>query len=237
MGFSGKFLRCNSGPDWKGQLDLTSNRRFLPIRSQSFTGFVLAGGASRRMGRSKAMILIEGETLLARQVWLARSVCRRVVVVGGRTKNLRSLDVPVVPDVVAGRGPIAGIYTALLETRTDFNLVLGCDMPFINRRLIGYLAKRAICSASDVTVPRSREGRLQPLCAVYRRRALYAIRTRLAAGENRPRRFFPNVDCTIIPWTQFDLAGFQPSIFCNMNGPEDYEYARRRLEGSTMKSA
>lgn len=197
---------------------------------------MLAGGASRRMGRPKAMLSIDGETMLARQVRLARSVCRRVVVVGGRLKHSKELDVPVVPDTVAGRGPLAGIYTALLETRTDFNLVLGCDLPFINQRLVGYVAGHALGNGSDVTVPRSREGYLQPLCAVYRRRALYAIRRSLTAGENKLRHFFPKVSCTIIPWAQLVSAGFQPSTFGNMNSPQDFEYARRRLEGASITS-
>ena len=91
----------------------------------------------------------------------------------------------------------------------------------------------AIAAGSDVTVPRSREGRVEPLCAVYRRRALHAIRTSLAAGQNKLSNFFPKVRCVFIPWSDLARAGFQPSVFDNMNTPEDYDYARRRLEGST----
>lgn len=212
----------------------TSDKSFLPGRLSSFlTGFVLAGGSSRRMGRPKAMLLIEGETMLERQIRLLRSVARRVVVVGGSLEYSTKFDVPVAPDVVSGRGPLAGINTALLQTRTEFNLVLGCDLPFVNRCLLGFLAAHAIAAGSDVTVPRSREGRVEPLCAVYRRRALHAIRTSLAAGQNKLSNFFPKVRCVFIPWSDLARAGFQPSVFDNMNTPEDYDYARRRLEGST----
>jgi molybdenum cofactor guanylyltransferase len=188
------------------------------------------------MGRPKANLLIEGETLLDRQMRLLRSVARRVVAVGGSPDYSKDSNVVLAPDIVAGRGPLAGIYTALHETRTEFNLVLGCDLPFLNRGLLDYLAIRAIGAGCDVTVPRSREGRLQPLCAVYRRRALYAVRTTLAAGENKPRSFFPRVRCTVIPWQELARAGFQASIFGNMNTPEEYEYARRRIEGPTLAS-
>jgi len=233
-------LSLSGGSDQESErktpLSLISDKQSQSGRSVYLGGFVLAGGDSRRMGRPKAALLIDGETLLDRQIRLLRLVARRVAVVGGPPKSSKYFNVPLVPDLVTGRGPLAGIHTALLETRREFNFVLGCDLPFVNRRLLEWLALRAIASGSDVTVPRSREGRLQPLCAVYRRRALYAVRTSLAAGENKPRSFFPKVRCIVISWQELARAGFQPSIFGNLNTPEDYEDARKRIEGSSMIS-
>lgn len=189
------------------------------------------------MGRSKASLQFDGESMLERQIRVLRSVTRRVVVVGGEPGYLDKFDVPVIPDVVANRGPLVGIYTALLESRTEFSLILGCDLPFVNPTLLACLMLRARAEGSDVTVPRSRDGRLQPLCAVYSRRALYAVRTRLAQGENKLSGFFPMVRCTFIPWRELADAGVRASAFDNMNTPEDYEYARRRVEGSAATLA
>jgi molybdenum cofactor guanylyltransferase len=199
-------------------------------RFADLTGSVLVGGASHRMGRAKASLLLDGESLLERQVRLLRSVARRVTVVGRASGYLDEFDVPIFPDAALKRGPLGGIYTALLESRTEYNLLLGCDLPFVNRGLLAWLALRAMAEGSDVTVPRSRDGRLQPLCAVYRRRALYAVRTRLALGENKLSGFFPMVRCITIPWRELAGAGFRATVFDNMNTPEDYEYARRRVE-------
>jgi len=168
--------------------------------------------------------------MLQRQTRLLRTVAHRVIAVGGSVDYLDRLDVPVVPDEIPGRGPLAGIYTALLKSRTEFNMVLGCDLPFVNVRLLAYLAGRALSYGSDVTVPCSRDGRLQPLCGVYRRRALYAVRTRLALGANKISGFFPMVHCDVIPWREVAGAGFTPTVFDNMNTPEEYEHARKRLE-------
>jgi molybdenum cofactor guanylyltransferase len=184
------------------------------------------------MGRPKATLLIEGRTMLERQIRLLYTVARGVAIVGGSLAFSKEFNVRHVPDVVTGRGPLAGIYAALLETKTEFNLVLGCDLPFINRRLLGYLAVRAVDGGTDVTIPRSRDGRLQPLCAVYRRRTVHAIRASLAVGENRLRSFFPKVRGAMIPWSDLAGAGFGSFIFDNMNTPRDYEYARKRLEAS-----
>lgn len=184
------------------------------------------------MGRPKADLRLDGEPMLVRQIRLLRKVAQRVVVVGGKPGYLDEFNVPQIPDAFAGRGPLAGLYTALLESRTDFNLVLGCDLPFVNRRLLGFLVARAAAAGSDVTVPRSHDGRLQPLCAVYRRRALYAVRSCLEAGDNKLRGFYPRVHCKIIAWRELADAGFRASIFNNMNTPEDYEYARIRCEAA-----
>ncbi len=186
------------------------------------------------MGCPKASLRLDGESMLERQIRLLRSVAHRVTVVGGPTGYLQEIDAPYVPDVVTGRGPLGGIYTALLQSRTEFSLVLGCDLPFVNRNLLACLMLRAKADGSDVAVPRSPDGRLQPLCAVYRRRALYAVRTRLALGQNKLSSFFPMVRCTAIPWRELADAGVRPRVFDNMNTPEEYEYARRRVEGPAV---
>lgn len=214
------------------------NNRLPFARFADFTGFVLAGGASRRMGRPKASLQLDGESMLDRQIRLLRSVARRVMVVGGGPAGyLDRVDVPIVADIVAMRGPLGGIYTALLRTRTELSLVLGCDLPFATRNLLACLMLRATAERSDATVPRSPDGRLQPLCAVYRRTALYAVRTRLTLGLNKPSGFFPMVRFTAIPWRDLADAGVRPIEFENMNTPEDYESARKRIEGPGMVSA
>jgi molybdopterin-guanine dinucleotide biosynthesis protein A len=218
-------------------LPFVSNKPFPSARFTDLTGFVLVGGASRRMGRAKASLLLDGESMLDRQIRVLRSVACRIAVVGGQPGYLDEFDVPCVPDAVTGRGPLGGIYTALLESRTEFSLVLGCDLPFVNRNLLAGLMLRAKADGSDVTVPRSPDGRLQPLCAVYRRRALYAVRTRLALGLNKTSGFFPMVRCAVIPWRELADAGVRALVFDNMNTPEDYEYARRRVEGPAAGAA
>ncbi|HEX5411943.1 MAG TPA: molybdenum cofactor guanylyltransferase [Terriglobia bacterium] len=203
------------------------SRRFIHL-----TGFVMAGGASRRMGRAKESLRINGEAMLERQIRLIRSVARQVAVVGRAAGYREEFGVASIPDAIPGRGPLGGIYTALLESRTEYNLILGCDLPFVNRRLLTWLVLRAMADQSDATVPRSRDGRLQPLCAIYRRRALYAVRKWLDLGENKLSGFFPMVHCATIAWRDLAGAGARSPVFDNMNTPEDYEDARRRVEGS-----
>jgi molybdopterin-guanine dinucleotide biosynthesis protein A len=211
------------------------------------TGFVLAGGRGRRMGQPKHTLILNGETLLSRQLRLLRSVCPAIAVLGTsdappyaqasiREASVKmtgkefkmSFDVPVYPDEWPGRGPLAGIYTALLRTHTEYNLIIGCDMPYLSASFLHYLCLRAKESQADVTVSESRDRRLQPLCAVYRRRARSAIRSSLAQGQNKVSRFYPHACCEIIRFPEIVRAGFRNNLFANINTPADFEAARRR---------
>ncbi len=180
------------------------------------------------MGRDKAKLLLGNETMLDRQLRLLRLVCRFVAVLGPRAL-VAGLDVPAFPDELPGRGPIGGIYTGLKRTRTDFNLFLGCDLPFMEVAFLHFLCQQALESKADVTVPKSRDHRLQPLCAIYRRRTLGAVQRSLELGENKVSRFFSRVRCVVIPWREIVRAGFAARIFDNMNTLEDYQAATKRL--------
>jgi molybdopterin-guanine dinucleotide biosynthesis protein A len=203
-------------------LESRVNRRF-----PNLSGFVLVGGEGRRMGQPKQLLVLGGETLLERQLRRLRGICGSVAVVGVSDK----VDVPGFPDAIPDRGPLGGIYTGLLHTRTDFNLFVGCDLPFLEVRFLEFLARRAVGSQADVTVPEERQGRFEPLCAIYRRRVLPIVRARLRVGMNKTDGFFHRVHCRSVPWPEILRAGFSPRIFANMNTPADYEAAKRILEG------
>lgn len=167
--------------------------------------------------------------MLERQLRVLRSVCRFTAVLGP-PEVFPGLTVPAYTDELPGRGPLGGIYTALIHTRTEFNLCLGCDLPFVQAPFLRFLARRAHQGQADVTVPEAREHGVQPTCAVYRRRALAAIRASLATGENKASGFYHRIRCEVIPWSEIARAGFRPGIFANMNAPVDYEAAERSVK-------
>ncbi|HET7841671.1 MAG TPA: molybdenum cofactor guanylyltransferase [Terriglobia bacterium] len=198
-------------------------RRFFEV-----SGFVLAGGESRRMGRPKEQLVLGHETMLDRQVRVLGSVTRSVAVVGP-SERWSGVGFRVISDQRAGLGPIGGIVTGLACTRTEYNLFVGCDMPFLTARFLEYLCAQATLSKADATIPESQGGRLHPTCAVYRRRALQAAGASIELGDFSVRSFFPRVKCRVLHWPEIARAGFGPAIFENMNTPEDYHRAVLRL--------
>ncbi|MGH9328165.1 MAG: molybdenum cofactor guanylyltransferase [Terriglobia bacterium] len=197
------------------------HRRFLQV-----TGFLLAGGKSRRMGQPKQDLCLGRETMLSRQLRLLRSVTPNVAILAP-PESIRTSGTPVHRDAWPGRGPLGGIYTGLIETRTEYNLFLGCDLPFMNAQFLRFLCRCALESPADVIVPRSPDHYLQPLCAVYRRSARKAVQARLLFGENKVDGFFPRVRVQVVRFEEH--SGLFGKIFTNMNTPADYQAARKLL--------
>ena len=103
--------------------------------------FILAGGKSTRMGTDKAFALLDGRTLLARMLDVARSLTPEVAIVGDSAKF--AAFAPVVEDVFPGCGPLGGIHAALRASRTELNVILAVDVPFVSLTLLTYLVSRA----------------------------------------------------------------------------------------------
>ena len=198
----------------------------MPLRFPNLSGFVLAGGDSLRMGRAKPELVLGGETMLERQIRVLRAVCRSVAVIG-IPKSVPGLDVAAWPDAIPGRGPAGGIYTALLHARTEFNLIVGCDLPFVDARFLRFLVGRGLDAGADATVPEARDLRIQPVCAVYRRRALAVVRASLTIDLNKTQDLVRRLRHRVLSWREIARAGFPTRILANMNTPEDYEAAIR----------
>src|ERR1700737_2946897 len=95
------------------------------------SGFVLAGGASSRMGRDKALLAYRETTLVEYVARVVREAVGSVTLIGDPDRY-RELGHKVYRDKVSGCGPLGGTHTALSVSATDWNLVVACDMPGIS---------------------------------------------------------------------------------------------------------
>lgn len=187
--------------------------------STEIAAFILAGGKSTRMGADKAFIALEGCTLLARALDLARSITNDVWIVGDPVKF--APFGPVVQDVFEECGPLGGIHAALRASRANLNVILAVDVPFASRALFQYLIMRAMDSADTiVTIPRV-GGRLQPLCAIYRREFAYCAEEALKQAHCKIDAVFAKVSTRIIEEEELRNAGFSSRLFRNLNTRED----------------
>lgn len=192
--------------------------RRMESASADITTFILAGGKSTRMGMEKAFVLLEGRTLLARMLDVARSVTAEVRIVGNPAKF--QPFAPVVEDVFPGCGPLGGIHAALRSSQTDLNLILAVDVPFVSFALLQFLITRSRESAATVTVVRT-SGGLQPLCAMYRRAFADIAEGALRAGRYKIDALFEDGKTEVIAEEELRVAGFSPELFRNLNTPED----------------
>jgi molybdopterin-guanine dinucleotide biosynthesis protein A len=189
------------------------------VDGRELAAFILAGGKSSRMGTDKAFLTRNGLSLLGHALEAARSVSEEVRIVGKKEKF--APYGPVVEDVFPDRGPLGGIHSALLSSEADLNLMLAVDMPFVLPPFLRYLAAIARATEAIVTIPRS-QGRLQPLCAIYRREFAVTAEAALSAGRNKIDPLFATVRARIIEAEEWEPAGFSPNIFRNLNTPQDF---------------
>lgn len=187
-------------------------------REDDVAAFILAGGKSTRMGKDKAFVALEGRTLLARMLDIARSVTDKVRIVGDARKY--SPFAPVVQDIYPDCGPLGGIHAALHSSQTDLNLILAVDVPFISLGLLLYLIQRARSGDATATVVRMEE-RWQPLCAVYRKQFADVSEEALREGRYKIGALFGQTRTQVITDADLQIAGFSPRIFRNLNTPQE----------------
>ncbi len=175
----------------------------------ALTGFVLAGGKSRRMGTDKALLPWNGNTLLDHMTRTIGTVADSVRIVG-RDGLL---------DRNPGRGPVEGIATALAATTTRDNLIVAVDLPYIESAFLRYLADRL--GESPTGFVACSIGGPPPLCLGLRRNLLTAIDAYLDSGERSLRGLLQSVTHDGITEGQFLESGFSAGMFRNLNTPED----------------
>lgn len=150
------------------------------------TGFVLAGGASSRMGRDKAFLAYRGTTLLEHIAGAVRDAAGNVAIIG-EPARFANLGCQVFPDRSPSLGPLGGLFTALSVTQTDWNLIVACDMPGITADSLRILLKMSEITKADCVAAASSQGSVEPLCAVYHRRCLPLVAR--AAKDKRLKMF------------------------------------------------
>jgi molybdopterin-guanine dinucleotide biosynthesis protein A len=143
------------------------------MEERLFEGFVLTGGRSSRMGRDKALLPLDGSTLLEQIAARVRAAAGCVTLIGS-PERYSSLGLPVAADLIEDCGPIGGVYTALQISSAPWNLIVACDMPAVTTDFLAGLLQAAGNSGAECFVPETGSGR-HPLCAVYHRRALAAL--------------------------------------------------------------
>jgi len=185
-------------------------------RFANIAGALLLGGASTRMGSDKARLELDGVALATRIALLLDALFEEVLLVGGDPPA----DAPGrrVADLDGPRCALRGVVGALAAARADRVLVVATDLPLLTPELLLALAA---WPEADVVAPRA-GARLEPLCAVYSRRALAAARARLAAGRLALHELIAELSLQTIEAA--DLRAVDPAgtALANANTPEEW---------------
>ena len=182
--------------------------------------YILAGGASSRMGTDKSLLPHNGSTLLEHAITFLRPHCTEVALVGNHPHLAQYAR--TIRDHHTGCGPLAGIHAALLDTTTEWSLIFAVDVFAPDPRIVEVLASHAAAAKPDcfAVVPRLSD-RPEPLCALYRKPFSALAQTALARGDYKVGALFPAAHALFLTETDFLKAGIAPELR-NINTPDDY---------------
>jgi len=189
---------------------------------------VLAGGEGLRLGRNKALEIV-GNTNLLQRVASQLSFFNSdiILVTAGNKSFLQSIDYPrfrLVTDTYPAKGPLGGIYTGLAASVSLYNLVVACDMPFLNKALLRYMLQ--VSAGFDLVVPRVGD-LVEPLHAVYSRSCLAPIEWLLDQANLRVSALFDLVKVRYVEADEIDSFDPKHLSFFNINTEADLELAQQ----------
>ncbi len=188
------------------------------------SSIVLAGGKGSRLGREKASLKIGGKTLIERVISCLAPLSTEIIVVTGQGEAIpfESPLVKTIGDLYPGKGALGGIYSGLAVSTSSHNLVVACDMPFLNAGLLRYMIE--LSPPFDVVIPRVEEN-VEPLHAVYSKACLPSIEGMLKEENLKIADILPLVKVRCLSEDEINRFDSQHLSFFNVNTPADLKRA------------
>lgn len=194
-----------------------------PIPFGSLSAVILAGGKSQRMGHDKALLQVEDEPLLARTCRIATTICVTVSVVtpwGDRYRPWLPDAVAIIPEVPSSdekpAGPLMGFLQALPLQKTDWVLLLACDLPRLEASVLQHWGQ-ALAELPDSVlayVPQTEQG-WEPLCGFYRKTSLKSLQEFAARGDRSFQQWLNTIPA-------HPITPIPADCLFNCNTPDDW---------------
>ena len=216
------------------------------IKESAIWGFIQAGGLSSRMKLDKAWLDIDGVPMIERAVAAAKSAAGRLgIIVNAANPQVEryerlaeSCDARLIFDLHEHLGPLGGIHTALTHCGAARSaLILACDLPFITAEFMSFLCnvhqgenpQSQSPNPQSITVPLDQSDRPQPLAAIYDQSLEAVVSRMLAADELKVDLLHSRVPTRRVGFAEFSHLRDAERFFINVNTPEEYQAALRRI--------
>ncbi len=201
------------------------------------TAIILAGGKSLRMGTNKLLLKINRETIIERVTNICRSNFAETILITNNPQEYEFLNIKMFADVYKNFGPLSGIHSGLINTKTKSNFFISADMPFITGEVIKHLFK--VKSEKEIVLPSS-ENKVQPLCGIYSKSCIpiaeKLLRKAMSGGETDIKaktkiKLFDLINAADTDIIKVDEEPFyHKELFLNMNNFDDYTYAKENFD-------
>lgn len=190
------------------------------------------------MGEDKYSLVLNGKTFLEIALETLQNFGDVTVVVSEQTGKIENF--PIIRDIYKNRGALSGIHSALTNSRSDWTMILACDYPFVTIELIRFLTNFAqIENDFDAFAPIQADGKIQPLCAVYKTETCRNVLIEMLENEDEKysvRDFLNQVKTRYVEFSEIEHLPNSENFFFNVNTPEDFLLATKLNENYTRKT-
>ncbi len=175
-----------------------------------YSGIILAGGKSTRMGTDKALVSRNGTTMLQRSIDVLRPLCEDLLIVSNNADH-ENFGIPVIADVFADSGPVGGIHAGLVHARQETCFALSCDIPNLSTEIL-----RALLSewTNEKALAATCDGKVHPLIGIYRKSTVSTIEAFLKNDRLKLRDCFDALDGRYL-----EFSSSMKHHFINVNTP------------------
>jgi len=184
------------------------------------------------LGRNKVLESVGNRSLLERVISSISSFQSDIIIVTAKEQPFPKFAsyprLKIVTDIYPGKGALGGIYTGLVVSDSFYNLIVSCDMPFLNQALLGYMVQ--LSPGFDAVVPRL-DNMVEPLHAIYSKSCLSSMERPLKQGNLKVSDILPLVRVRYVEAEEIDMFDPKHWSFFNVNSEADLQEARRIAKG------
>lgn len=185
------------------------------MEKNEITGIVLSGGKSKRLGTEKGLAIYGGKPLVTYSIAALKPLCGEILLsANNELESYRQFGLKIVQDEVEGIGPMGGLLACLKQSQTRYNLVLSCDIPFVESELLSYLLSQI--ENYQVVVPVHGEGWIEPLCGFYNTNVISQLEKSERSGNFKLVDFIEKINLKKV-LIDNTLPFYNEQLFFNIN--------------------
>ncbi|MGB9937058.1 MAG: molybdenum cofactor guanylyltransferase [Methanobacterium sp.] len=179
---------------------------------------ILCGGRSKRMGKDKGSLLLDGKPMLLHVLDTVGRIAEEIILVlrdkkqvGDYSQILKEKNIKIVTDKSKDQGPLMGILTGLSNIKSEQAQILPCDSPFISSNFVLNMFEAIESSNYDALIPLWADGHTEPLHSIYKKKNIKKIEELIKDGKRNVNSLIESINVRYIKVEELDpsLRSFQ----------------------------
>lgn len=183
-----------------------------------FTGIILAGGKSSRMGKNKALMLLNGKRIIEYVYEMFDSFCDEIIISTNSPEEYNFLPARKQKDFYSNIGPIAGLHAGLKTSGNEINFICSCDTPFLTKELFLYLHRNS--ANKDIVTP-SHNGITEPIIGLFKKKTYLNFEKAIEKKLYSPPKVEKTTNRLILEISKHKTI-FNDKLFTNINTVKDF---------------